>query len=391
VIANDEPDADLALLLSRLGQHHAVAGNLEQSDEWTERALDLAEALELPETLIRSWITKAQILQPRRPQEARSLFALSLEIALAHDEYAGASVVSSNLSNLAFFRDRYSESLVHLEQALELARRVGDRGNEWFAISESTYALTMLGRWEEALVRLDEIPEEQLGVATQLFSPVTGPLEIYLHRGQLEEARSLLSQLEEARSLLSRFDAFGHSSDVQARGCYEAGLAAVRLAEGNPREALSTGLEALQTREALGIASQNSKFGFLHAVEAALALQDRAKADAILSTVEELPPGLRPPFLDALAQRFRALLAADDPGADRLFTTAAAKLRQLELPFYLAVVQLEHGEWLLARGRPDDAQPLLAEARETFAHLDAKPWLERLSTAEAIAPAEMPA
>jgi class 3 adenylate cyclase/tetratricopeptide (TPR) repeat protein len=61
VIANDEPDADLALLLSRLGQHYAVAGNLERSDELTERALDLAEALELPDTLTRSWITKAQV------------------------------------------------------------------------------------------------------------------------------------------------------------------------------------------------------------------------------------------------------------------------------------------------------------------------------------------
>jgi hypothetical protein len=47
------------------------------------------------------------------------------------------------------------------------------------------------------------------------------------------------------------------------------------------------------------------------------------------------------------------------------------------LPFYLAVVQLEHGEWLMARGRPDDAQPLLAEARETFERLEATPWVER--------------
>jgi predicted ATPase/class 3 adenylate cyclase len=378
VIANDEPDADLALLLSRLGQHHAVAGNLEQADEWTERALDLAEALELPETLTRSWITKAQILQPRRPQEARSLYALTLETALKHEEYAGASVASSNLSNLALYRDSYGESLAHLEQALELARRVGDRGNEWFAISEMTYALAMLGRWDEALVRLEEIPEDQLGVAAPLLSPLTGPLEVYLHRGQLEEARRLLS----------RFDEFGHSSDVQARGCYEAGLAAVRLAEANPREALSAGTEAFGTREVLGIANQNPKLGFLHTIEATLALNDHAKADAILSTVEELPPGLRPPFLDALAQRFRALLVGSDPGADRLFTSAAVKLRQLELPFYLAVVQLEHGEWLSGQGRGSDAAPFLTDARDTFERLQAAPWLQRVEAVRAGEPAE---
>jgi hypothetical protein len=248
-------------------------------------------------------------------------------------------------------------------------------------VSESTYALTMLGRWDEALVRLDEIPQEKLGIEAQLLSPLTGPLEIHLHRGQLEKARDLLSH----------FDEWRHTSDVQARGCYQAGLAAVRLAEQNSREALSAAMEAFETRETLGIANQNAKLGFLHAVEAALSLQDRTKADALLSTVEELPPGLRPPFLDALAQRFRALLAGDDPGADRLFTSAGAKLRQLELPFYLAVVQLEHGEWLAARGRPDDAQPLLAEARETFERLQAQPWLERVDAVAPGATAEVPA
>ena len=373
VIADDEPDADLALLLARLGQFHAISGNLGQADEWTERALDLAEALELPETLTRSWITKAQILQPRRPQEARALYTLTFESSMAQERFGAASVAAGNLSNLAFSRDRYGESLAHLEQTLELARRVGERRNEWFALSESTYALTMLGRWDEALVRLGEIPEEQLGHEAQLLSPISGPLEIYLHRGQLEDARSLLS----------RFDDLGRSRDVQARGCFETGLAALRFAEGNSHEALSAGMEAFETRDAQGIANQNAKLGFLHAVEAALALQDRAKAEEMLSIVEEVPQGLRPPFLDALAQRFRALLAGDDPGADRLFTSAASKLRQLELPFHLAVAQLEHGEWLTARGRPEDARRLLAEARDTFERLEAMPWLARLDAAEA--------
>jgi predicted ATPase/class 3 adenylate cyclase len=378
VIANDEPDADLALVLARLGQFHAAAGNMEQAAEWCNRALDLGEALELPDMLTRSWMTQAQVLLPRRPQEARSLYNLTLETALAHERYGSASVAAANLSNLAFFRDRYGESLVHLEQALELARRVGDRVNEWFALSESTYALTMLGRWDEALARLEEIPDRQLGFAAQLLSPLTGPLEIYLHRGQVDEARAFLS----------RFDEFRESSDVQARGCYQAALAAVRLAEGNLGEGFDAGRNAFETRAALGIASQDAKLGFLHAIEAALALHDRAKVDEMLSTVEELPPGLRPPFLDALSQRFRALLCDDEPGADRLFTTAAARLRQLELPFHLAVVQLEHAEWLTRQSRKSDAESFFAEARETFDRLRADPWLQRLEASQPRAPAE---
>ena len=48
------------------------------------------------------------------------------------------------------------------------------------------------------------------------------------------------------------------------------------------------------------------------------------------------------------------------------------------MPFYLAVVQLEHAELLASLGRSDECGPLLAEARETFERLRATPWLERL-------------
>ena len=48
------------------------------------------------------------------------------------------------------------------------------------------------------------------------------------------------------------------------------------------------------------------------------------------------------------------------------------------MPFYLAVVQLEHAELLAGVGRSDECGLLLTEARETFEHLRAIPWLERL-------------
>jgi hypothetical protein len=44
-------------------------------------------------------------------------------------------------------------------------------------------------------------------------------------------------------------------------------------------------------------------------------------------------------------------------------------------------VGLEHAESLRARGLPEKAEPLLAEARATFERLEATPWLERLERA----------
>jgi hypothetical protein len=134
------------------------------------------------------------------------------------------------------------------------------------------------------------------------------------------------------------------------------------------------------------------KLGAVRALEAALALGNRDKAEELLAVLDGVPVGLRPPLLAAAVHRFRALLAGDDPAADGHFTSAAAILRAQELPFHLAVVLLEHGEWLAARGRPDDAAPLLAEARETFEQLGSTPWLERVDGAlPAVRPEPVPA
>ena len=379
IIGDDEPDADLALLVNRLGTAYFFIGKLERAAELIERGLDVAEALQLPEHLGRGWMGRAILIGPQRPQEARALLQLALDTNLANELYQQASVVAANLSDLSLQRDRYADSLALLEQALELARRIGDRANEWYTLAEITYALTMLGRWDEALARFTEIPEEQLGASAQPTSVLNGVLELHLNRGDVDTARGLLAGFEE----------LVRSDDLQIQGVYQAAVAAIRFAEGDRQAALAAGELAFATREPHGIGFQGAKQGFVHALEASIALGDRHKANELIEIVEALPPGLRPPLLEATAHRFRGHLAGGDPGADRHFTAAAAYLRGLEMPFHLAVVQLEHGEWLTARGRPDDAQSLLAEARDTFERLEATPWLERVDGVAPGSPAEV--
>jgi hypothetical protein len=81
--------------------------------------------------------------------------------------------------------------------------------------------------------------------------------------------------------------------------------------------------------------------------------------------------------LAAHAARFRARLTTDTTAAEREFSRAADIFRDRQLVFWLAVTQLEHAEWLVAQGRPDEAELLLAESQETFERLEARPWLER--------------
>src|SRR5439155_12421535 len=134
---------------------------------------------------------------------------------------------------------------------------------------------------------------------------------------------------------------------------------------------------AVANREHLGTGARDVKQGFVHMLEAAFALGDRDKVDDLCSIVEGVPAGLRPPLLAAIARRYRARLAGDDPSADADYAAAEDAMRRLELPFHLAVVQLEHAQWLVGQSREDESQPLLAEARGTFERLRATPWLER--------------
>ena len=64
-------------------------------------------------------------------------------------------------------------------------------------------------------------------------------------------------------------------------------------------------------------------------------------------------------------------------------TYAEATLTELDLRFHLAGVQLDHAEWLLVRERPDDAEHLLADARDAFESLGAAMLLSRAEAASA--------
>jgi hypothetical protein len=193
-------------------------------------------------------------------------------------------------------------------------------------------------------------------------------LEIHLHRGQPDEAEHMFAYWASLEG----------TAEVQTRACLAGAHAAFLHNTGRHAEALEAGRTAAGLAAPLSYGQQGVKQGIVWGVEAALALGDRASADELLGAVESLPPGLRPPFLEAHCHRFRARMTGEPAG----FKTAAGGFREYGFPFWLAVTQLEHAEALARDGRPVDAEPLLAEAGEIFERLGAAPWLERLGGVE---------
>jgi hypothetical protein len=189
----------------------------------------------------------------------------------------------------------------------------------------------------------------------------------------------------EARRVLSRFSHYADSADVQDRAGYLSSHALVLRAEGDDEGALGAAQEALADIDLFGpLTSSDAKVALVEALESSLALGRLSEVESFIQRIESIPPGQRPPFLRAQAARFRARLARATGLPDQVqpgFKTAAAILREYGLPFELAIVLLEHGEWLMSQGRADEAAPLLTEAREVFARLEATPWLERTTQA----------
>ncbi|MFL5962937.1 MAG: ATP-binding protein [Gaiellaceae bacterium] len=363
VISEDEPDEDFAMLAARLANAYWFVGDLDRAGKQAELALDVAEALGLPDALTRSLTVKGFVAESRgHPQEAIAFLSQALAVALENGLHEQAAITYMNLSDRAFRLDRYSEALDYLEAALEGVRRLGSRPREWTMLAELTYVLFMTGRWEEALEALGDPTEEQMGSGAIMLSLLASVLEIHVHRGELDEAQRL-------HSLFAHLE---HSVDLQELTCYQAGTAALRRAEGRFGDALEVGASAASLSSTVGVGDQTAKQGLVEAIEAAFALGERERAAELLVTIEATPPGLRPPYLDAHAHRFRARLEGDEAE----YKAAAAGFRELENPFWLAVTLLEHGR-----------EPGLVEAREIFERLEATPWLERVDAALAEQPA----
>jgi class 3 adenylate cyclase/tetratricopeptide (TPR) repeat protein len=361
VIAGDDPDEDLAQLAGRLAAAYVFKGDLDRAAERVELAITIAESLGSMEVLVPAFLARAHVaLWHGRPHESVAFLKQGLAIALEHN-LESASSMYFNLSDREFHRDRYEDALGYLQEGLELARRRGSRPNEWGVLAEMTYPLYMLGRWDEALATAAQIPEDHLHdtVTLSVLSSVT---EIRIHRGEPEEARRVLSLYP------------SESSDVQEQISFVAGRAGVLHGEGRLEEALAAGLECIEGAKPSDFSLQQLKQGFVHAVEAALALGKLELADELLARVEELPRGFRPPYLEAQAHRLRARLEGDEAG----FAVAATRFRELGMPFWAAVTQLEHAELL---GAGEAGERMLGEARETFERLEAAPWLERVDAA----------
>jgi len=132
VLSEDEPDEDLAILAEQLGRRHLFRGNLELAADRVDRALEIAEALVLPEVISQGLNTKgilAGILS--RSEEEAALVGHALQIALENDRAAAALRAYIKLAELAEWygtQDRAGEAPVLIVEARGIFESLGAVG-----------------------------------------------------------------------------------------------------------------------------------------------------------------------------------------------------------------------------------------------------------------------
>jgi ATP/maltotriose-dependent transcriptional regulator MalT len=144
------------------------------------------------------------------------------------------------------------------------------------------------------------------------------------------------------------------------------------------------GSAAVEGHSIIGGDFPGVRLGLVEATESALELGDLDTAEQLLAVVDGFGVGDSTPGTRAQSLRLHARLAdarGELDAVEQGFKAAAGLLREIGIPFWLAITELERAEWLLRQGRPEDARRLLDEPRETFERLQAQPWSERVQQA----------
>ena len=166
-----------------------------------ERALALAEELELPETLAQALNSKSVLMLYRRPA-ARVAAARPRRAcggARARPARPGAARVQQCRRGSLVLAMRWRDGIAIIDEALEYAQRTGERVWELSFLAGSTGgSLDFLGRWDEALERGAAVEP----YATTEFSRgllLLASRLIHLRRGDVALAREIVDRQRRRR------------------------------------------------------------------------------------------------------------------------------------------------------------------------------------------------
>ncbi len=365
-------EAASATVSTQLGRMLYFEGKAAEALPYVDRALELGEQLGLAEVIVESLINKALIMM-RRPNESLGLMRQALLLGEESGFTRGVLRASMNLSYLLAVNGRDAEADAVIERGITIARQRGDRIWEGSLTSNLVASRVLEGRWDEAEELWAAIPADEAAVRNAVHAIGTIEIATIAYR-RGDTARALTSALPIA--------AWGENASFQTQDAVSMARALAALAQGNRAEATAVITAALrQLPEALDPESV-TWFAALGIESSEASLESQYEINGLLD--ELVASGFRSPArLDAHLALLRARMRAGDGSDEPDFEAAITALGEIGDVFWKATAQLDHGEWLISRGRPEEAAAVLAEARRVLGDLRATPRLERLAKLEA--------
>jgi class 3 adenylate cyclase len=358
--------ADIAATTAQLGRFLVFARDYEPAATNLERALALAEEHDLSETLAHALNSKSVLMLYRnRRNEAALLVRGALEVALEHDLHDAALRAYNNVIANEWYETRFRSQLALIDDALEYARRMGERTWEVTFSIGGLGALDFLGRWHDAIAGAEAFEEyAALEFQRGLLSTVA---LVHVRRGDPSSARELLERHRD----------IARSGNAEFAATFNAFDAIVLAAEGRHDEAYQAALRALEPE------IEAAWWLYFHCAEAACALPDTTASHDLLERLEAFAAPRRWRAVDAQLARLRSRFPEHDALAE--LEASERLFRELEMPYFVAVAQIERAPHLAAAGRENEADRLVAEAHEAFERLDAKPYLAASGQERAVA------
>jgi class 3 adenylate cyclase/predicted ATPase len=341
----------------------AFLGRCEEAIGAAEEALTAAEPQGDWPTICQAFTAVAVVRkQQGRHQEGEAMHKQALAIALAHDLTSDALRAYNNVADGPLQADRFRDAIEIATQGRELATRQGNRSWQTILSLLIDTARVGLGDWDS--FSIDAYDAASQVPALPLWARIAAA------RGDRDGLAQVLAAAERSGEL---FDVERAPIQAISRAIALRGL-------GRDADALAVALPIALSGK--GIVNEIRREAMLEAGLAALALDDEDAVARLIDFVAEYPPALRTPLLRSHAARFAGHLAArrgETGEADRRFAEAARAAREVEAGFVLGQILLDHGELLVAAGRPERAEELLDEARAIFGRLRAAPYLQRAS------------
>jgi tetratricopeptide (TPR) repeat protein len=349
-LSGHPPDEDLALLAAQVARIRMLSGQPpEASLPALDRALEIAEALELPAVTSDTLNTKGLVLlgTPGRQEEGRSLLWGALRVA---QEAGSNPALLRARFNLAFdcaCEDDLQGDEALNREGLELARRLGDR--QWessFLLHLSSVTFETLA-WDEIVGMAEALGER--GATSSFAGAVVCALAVVkAYRGQLDEAERLFGT-----SLVTP-----EAGDPQTRATWSVWRSYLEQARDDDRATLAAAVVGSALADVIGRRHALAKPPAVLEAVAAARLGDAA-APRFLQLVESLPTVQRRPLYVAGAHRVRALLG-EHP--EREFAAAEAVYTASGHRWQLAETLRDHGYWLLRADRASEADPVVERA-----------------------------